>query len=56
MIFIFIIYKNLDWFGCLLHSLMMTILIIIYTEVAIIYKEIKKEYSMNTSPDESDSR
>lgn len=56
MIFIFIMHKNLDWFGCLLHSLMMTIPIIIYTEVAIIYKEIMKEYLMNTSPDEGDSR
>lgn len=33
-----------------------TILVIIYTKVAIIYKEINKEYSMNTSPDEDDSR
>lgn len=56
MILIFIMHKNLDWFRCLLSSLIMTFPIIISTEVAIIYKEIKKESSMNTSPDENDRK
>ncbi|GEM_PF-555598 len=54
MILVFIINKNLDWFKCLLRSLIMTLPISIFTETVIIYKEIKKEYTMNTSPDESD--
>ena len=56
MIFIFIMHKNLDWVSCLLTSLIMTLPVIISTEVAILCKEIKKEYSVNTSPDESDSK
>ncbi|MFL0268017.1 hypothetical protein [Candidatus Clostridium radicumherbarum] len=56
MILIFIIHKNLDWFRCLITSLMMTLPIIISSEVAIIYKGLKKEYSVNTTPDESESR
>jgi vacuolar-type H+-ATPase subunit I/STV1 len=54
MIYILIMHKNPDWFVCLLYSLIMTLPVIISTEVAIIYKEIKKEYPMIDSPDESD--
>jgi len=36
-------HKNLDWFECIFYPLMMTIPIVIATEVAIMYKEIKKK-------------
>jgi hypothetical protein len=54
MISILIMHKNPDWFICLLYSLLMTLPVIISTEVVIIYKEIKKEYPIIDSPDESD--
>jgi len=56
MVLIFIMHKNLDWFKCLFYSLMMALPIDISTEAAIMYKELKKEFSMNTSSDESDSK
>lgn len=55
MILSLIIQKNMDWFMCLLRSLLMTLPISISAEALIIYKKIKKEYLMNTSPDESES-
>jgi len=43
MILTFTMHKNIDWFECIFYPLMMTIPIVIATEVAIIYKEIKKK-------------
>ena len=56
MIPIFIMHKTKDWFERLLFSFVMTIPIIVYTEIAIIYKKIKNELSMDTSLDESDDK
>lgn len=43
VILTFIMNKNIEWFECIFYPLMMTIPIAIATEVAIIYKEIKKK-------------
>ncbi len=43
VILTFTMRKNLDWFEFIFYPLMMTIPIVIATEVAIIYKEIKKK-------------
>jgi hypothetical protein len=43
VILTFTMHKNLDWFECIFYPLMMTIPIVIATEVVIIYKEIKKK-------------
>jgi len=43
VILTFTMHKNLDWFECIFYPLMMTIPIVIATEVAIMYKEIKKK-------------
>lgn len=52
----FIIHKNSEWIEVILYSLLITLSIFLSTEVLMIYKEIKKEYSSNTSPDECDSK
>ncbi len=43
VILTFTMHKKLDWFEFIFYHLMMTIPIVIATEVAIIYKEIKKK-------------
>lgn len=43
VILTFTMHKKLDWFEFIFYPLMMTIPIVIATEVAIIYKEIKKK-------------
>jgi len=52
----FLIHKNPEWIKVILYSLLIALPIFLSTEVVIFYKAIKKEYSLNTSPDESDSK
>ena len=52
----FIIHKNPEWIEVILRSLSISFPIFMLTEVYIFYKEIKKEYTLNTSPHESDDK
>ncbi|MFL0248674.1 hypothetical protein [Candidatus Clostridium stratigraminis] len=52
----FIKYKNPEWIEAFLKSLLISLPTFLSIETFMLYKEIKKEYSLNTSPDEGDSK
>jgi hypothetical protein len=50
----FIIGKGPEWISSIIKSVLIAISIFFYTEVGVFYKELKKEYSLNTSSGEGD--